>query len=96
MKIFTDIKPYDCKECLFGLSEISCTILSIPINKDSYGFIEPLDNCPIRSIEDIEIKARVKRGFYSDDMLKINLVLDGTELASDEVVYKNYEGSDDD
>lgn len=95
MKIFVDEKPYDCRKCLFGLSKINCSILLKSLNIKSYG-IEPLDECPLRSIEDIEIKAKIKHGYYSDDKLEISLILDGKEFTSDEVVYKDYVGSEDD
>lgn len=97
MKILVDHVPYYCKDCLFGKSEEKCSLLLEYLReKNRWGDIEPLENCPLISFDNIEIKTEVKGGYYSDDKLKVSLLLDGEELTSDEFVYREYHGSMDD
>lgn len=96
MKLFVDKKPYNCEDCLFGSSETNCTILNKTLNEIDWGCRNPLDDCPLREIEDIKIETDIESHGYSDDMLKVSLILDGEELSSDKFVYREYIGSEDD
>jgi hypothetical protein len=92
-----DFKPNYCDKCLFGKSGKKCSLLLQNLNdKDRWDCIDPLEECPLVSLNSLTIKTEVKRGFYDDDKLKVSLILDDEVITSDEFVYKEYCGSDDD
>lgn len=102
MKIIVDNLDDGCSGCLFskktgekhndGYEVNFCNLL----NKENSEFMHTIDGCPLVSLNDIKIKTEIISGFYSDDMLKISLILNNEELSSSKIVYKSYIGSEDD